>query len=57
MKLPSDVAGYAYAWALANIEYVVQSDGMGDVERILNQIAAGSSTEAAVQEVLHVNYD
>jgi tetratricopeptide (TPR) repeat protein len=57
MKLPTDVAGYAYAWALANIEYIVQADGMSDVERILNLIAAGSSTEAAVREVLHCNYD
>ena len=27
------------------------------MERILNRIADGSSTEAAVQEVLHSNYD
>ncbi len=57
MKLPSDIAAYAYAWALANIEYIVRMDGMGDVERILNLIAAGSSTEAAIHEVLHSNYD
>jgi hypothetical protein len=56
MRLSSDVAGYAYAWALGNIEYIVQADGMGDLERILNRIAEGSSTEAAVQEVLHSNY-
>src|SRR5580698_3774259 len=57
MQLPTSVASYAYAWALANIEYIVQNDGMGDVEKILNLIAAGSSTEAAIQEVLHLNYD
>jgi tetratricopeptide (TPR) repeat protein len=57
MALPSSVASYAYAWALANVEYIVQTNGMGDVERILNLIAAGSSTEAAVQEVLHLNYE
>jgi tetratricopeptide (TPR) repeat protein len=57
MKLPSDVASYAYAWALANIEYIVRVDGMGDVERILNLIGSGSSTEAAIQEALHSNYD
>jgi hypothetical protein len=51
------VASYAYAWALANVEYIVQTDGMSDVERILNAIAAGSTTEAAIQEVLHLNYD
>jgi tetratricopeptide (TPR) repeat protein len=57
MQLPGPIAGYAYAWALANIEYIVRADGMGDVERILNRVAEGSPTQAAVQEVLHSNYD
>jgi tetratricopeptide (TPR) repeat protein len=57
MRLSGDQAQYAYAWALANIEYIVQADGMGDMERILNAIAAGSTTEAAVKEVLHSDYD
>ncbi len=57
MQLPSAVASYAYAWALANVEYIVQADGMGDMEKILNLIGEGSSTEAAIQEVLHLNYD
>jgi tetratricopeptide (TPR) repeat protein len=57
MRLSGDQAGYAYAWALANMEYIVQVDGMGDLERILNRIAAGSTTEAAVKEVLHSDYD
>ena len=47
MQLSGPVAGYAYAWALANMEYIVQANGMGDVERILNRIAEGSSTEGA----------
>jgi tetratricopeptide (TPR) repeat protein len=57
MQLPTSVANYAYAWALANVEYIVQADGMGDMERILNLIGEGSSTEAAIQEVLHLSYD
>ena len=57
MQLSGPVAGYAYAWALANIEYIVRSGDMGDVERILNRIAEGDSTEGAIQEVLHLNYD
>ena len=57
MQLPGDAAAYAYAWALANIEYIVQVNGMVDVERILDRIAAGSATEAAVHEVLHSNYE
>ena len=56
MGLPGDVARYAYAWALANIEYIVDTDGMGDVERILDRIAEGSSTEDAVKDVVHDDY-
>jgi tetratricopeptide (TPR) repeat protein len=57
MNLSGDIASYAYAWALANVEYIVRADGMGDVDRILNHIAAGGSTESAVHEVLHDDYD
>jgi len=56
MSLSGDVARYAYAWALANIEYIVDTQGMGDVERILDRIAAGGSTEDALKEVLHDDY-
>ncbi len=56
MGLSGDVARYAYAWALANVEYIVQSQGMGDMQRILDRIAAGNSTEAALKEVLHDDY-
>src|SRR5277367_4204069 len=56
MSLNSDQAAYAYAWALANIEYIVESDGMSDVERILDRIGAGQPTEAALREVLHGDY-
>ncbi|MHB8609442.1 MAG: peptidase MA family metallohydrolase [Candidatus Acidiferrales bacterium] len=57
MGLSSDAAAYAYGWALANIEYIVQTDGMGDIERILDLIAGGSSTEQALREVLHSDYN
>jgi tetratricopeptide (TPR) repeat protein len=57
MAMSGDNARYAYAWALANIEYIVQANGMGDVERILDRIGAGMDTEAALKEVLHGGYD
>jgi tetratricopeptide (TPR) repeat protein len=57
MGLSGDSAAYAYAWALANIEYIVESGGMGDVERILDRLATGMSTEAALRDVLHANYE
>jgi len=56
MGLPADLAHYAYAWALANVEYIVETQGMGDIERILDQIAAGGSTEHALKEVLRDDY-
>ena len=56
MRLSNEIAAYAYAWALANMEYIVQIDGMSDVDRILDRIAAGSTTEKAVREVLHSDY-
>ncbi|HME11327.1 MAG TPA: tetratricopeptide repeat protein, partial [Candidatus Acidoferrum sp.] len=31
MGLNSDQAAYAYAWALANIEYIIETDGMADI--------------------------
>jgi tetratricopeptide (TPR) repeat protein len=57
MGMGGDTARYAYAWALANIEYIVQTDGMGDMERILDRIGAGMATDAALKEVLHSDYD
>ena len=47
----------AYAWALANVEYLAQSGGMVDIERILDRIGEGMATEAAVREVTHGDYD
>ena len=55
LNMSGDAARYAYAWALANIEYMVQADGMGDVERILDRIGTGMATEAALKEVLHAD--
>jgi tetratricopeptide (TPR) repeat protein len=55
-QLPADEAAYAYAWALATIEYIVQVDGMGDVERILDRLASGGSTESAMRQILRDDY-
>jgi len=57
MRLSNELAAYAYAWALANVEYIIQVDGMSDVDRILDRLGGGSSAESAVREVLHSNYD
>lgn len=56
-RMSQEGARYAYAWALANIEYIVETDGMGDIERLLDRIGARIDTEAALREVLHSDYN
>ncbi len=56
MGLPEDVARYSYAWALANVEYIIQTQGMGDIDRILDRLGEGSSTEEAVRGVMRDDY-
>jgi 5,10-methenyltetrahydromethanopterin hydrogenase len=57
MGLPADMARYAYAWALANVEYIVETQGMTDMERILDGIAQGQTTEQAARDILHDSYE
>ncbi len=56
MGLAGEPASYAYAWSLAAVESIIHAGGMGDVERLLDRIGAGSSTEAALRETLHIDY-
>ncbi len=56
MGLPSNVAGFAYAWSLAVVESMIQAGGVGDLSRLLDRIATSPSTEAAVRETLHSDY-
>ncbi|MFI5097933.1 MAG: peptidase MA family metallohydrolase [Candidatus Acidiferrales bacterium] len=56
LGLSEDVVRYSYAWSLANVEFMVQTGGMGDIEKILDRIAAGRSTEEALREVLRSDY-
>ena len=56
LNLPKDAASNAYAWSLAVVETIVGVDGMDDLGRILDRIAAGSATEDAIHSVLHESY-
>jgi len=56
LSLPRDAASNAYAWSLAVVEEIVTVDGIDDLERILERLAAGSSAEDAVRAVLHEDY-
>ena len=56
LNLPRDAASNAYAWSLAVVETIMTEDGVDDLERILERLAAGSSTEDATRAVLHEDY-
>ena len=56
LNLPRDAASNAYAWSLAVVEMIVTENGFDDLGRILDRIAAGSSTEDATRAVLHEDY-
>lgn len=56
MNLPAQGARFAYAWALAVTEYLVKTNGMGDVERLLDGLVRGS-TEGACREVFRMDYN
>jgi tetratricopeptide (TPR) repeat protein len=46
----------AYAESLAAVSYINDSYGMGDIQRILQLISQGSSTEAALRSTIHSDY-
>lgn len=50
------LAGYAYAWSLAVVEYIVQENGPEYIERILDRIGGGSSTQDAIRDVVRMGY-
>lgn len=56
-RLPEDVARFAYAWSLANVEYIIRTNGMGDIERLLERLPSESSAADALRSVLHSDYE
>ncbi len=56
LNLPRNAASVAYAWSLAVVETIVTVNGVDDLERILDRLAAGSTTEDAIRAVLHEDY-
>jgi hypothetical protein len=46
----------AYAESLAAVAYINDSYGMSDIQRILQRINEGSSTEAALRATIHSDY-
>ena len=56
MNLSSAEATLAYDESLAAVQYIQESYGMGDVQRILQRIGEGSSPEAALRATVHSGY-
>lgn len=46
----------AYAESLAAVTYITDSYGMSDIQRILQRLSQGNSTEAALRATIHSDY-
>jgi hypothetical protein len=49
-------ASLAYDESLAAVQYISQTYGMSDLQRILARLGDGSSTEAALRATIHSDY-
>jgi len=49
-------AGFAYAWSLATVEYIVSTGGMWGIERLLDTLASGSAVEPALGSAMQTTY-
>jgi hypothetical protein len=56
MGLSGGAASFAYAYALAAIEAIIQNGGMSDISRLLDRISTASSMDAAIRDALHSDY-
>jgi tetratricopeptide (TPR) repeat protein len=56
MRLSGAEAHVAYAESLAAVSYINDTSGMGDIQRILQLLGQGSSTEAALRATIHSDY-
>ncbi|HSS98193.1 MAG TPA: hypothetical protein VLK33_14230, partial [Terriglobales bacterium] len=56
MKFTSMEAVLAYDESLAAVQYIDDTHGRADLKRILERLAEGSSTEAALRSTIHSDY-
>jgi tetratricopeptide (TPR) repeat protein len=56
MNFSGSQAYLAYAESLAAVSYINDSYGMYDIQRILQRLSQGSSTEAALRATIHSDY-
>jgi tetratricopeptide (TPR) repeat protein len=55
-RFSSAQATLAYTESLAAVQYISETYGMSDLQRILERLGQGNSTEAALREILHSSY-
>jgi tetratricopeptide (TPR) repeat protein len=56
MRFSNIEATVAYEESLAAVQYISDTYGMSDVQRILQRIGEGSSAEAALRATIHADY-
>jgi len=56
MRFNTLEATVAYAESLAAVEYISDTYGMSDVQRILQRLGEGGSSEAALRATIHSDY-
>ena len=56
MGLSGDNAAFAYAWALAAVESIIDQGGVNDISRLLDRVATAPSTETALRDTLRLSY-
>jgi tetratricopeptide (TPR) repeat protein len=56
MRFSGAEAYVAYAESLAAVSYINDAYGIGDIQRILQRLNEGSSTEAALRATIHSDY-
>jgi len=56
LNFSGNAAYLAYAESLAAVSYINDSYGMSDIQRILQRLSQGSSTEAALRATIHSDY-
>jgi tetratricopeptide (TPR) repeat protein len=56
MRFSGGEAYVAYAESLAAVSYINDNYGMGDIQRILQRLSEGNSTEAALRATIHSDY-
>jgi len=49
-------AAVAYDESLAAVQYINDTTGMSDLQRVLQRLSEGSSTEAALRAIIHSDY-